>query len=58
MWDLAARTYQLNFPDAVVYRMKASSLSPHRIAEEAGPVELLLASPECTNHSMAKGGSP
>jgi DNA (cytosine-5)-methyltransferase 1 len=58
MWELAAETYRLNFPNAVVYRMKASSLSPHRVAREVGPIDLLLASPECTNHSVAKGNAP
>jgi DNA (cytosine-5)-methyltransferase 1 len=58
MWELAADTYRLNFPDATVYRMKASSLSPHRVLEDVGGIDLLLASPECTNHSVAKGGKP
>ena len=55
MWELATETYHLNFPDATTYRMKASSLSPERVLEEAGKIDLLLASPECTSHSVAKG---
>jgi DNA (cytosine-5)-methyltransferase 1 len=55
MWRLAADTYKLNFPDAIVYRMKASSLSQRRLIEEVGTIDLLLASPECTSHSVAKG---
>jgi DNA (cytosine-5)-methyltransferase 1 len=35
--------------------MKAGSLSPHRVASEVGKIDLLLASPECTSHSVAKG---
>jgi len=58
MWKLAADTYKLNFPDATVYQMSASSLSPHRVLEEVGEIDLLLASPECTNHSVAKGNKP
>lgn len=58
MWELAAETYSLNFPQAIVYRLKASSLSPRRIADEVGGIDLLLASPECTNHSVAKGNKP
>lgn len=58
MWGLAAETYALNYPDAVVYNMKASSLSPHRVYEELGEIDLLLASPECTSHSVAKGNKP
>ena len=55
MWKLATDTYKLNFPDATVYRMKASSLSQQRLLEEVGKIDLLLASPECTSHSVAKG---
>jgi len=58
MWELATETYKLNFPDAVTYRMKASSLSPQRLLDEVGEIDLLLASPECTNHSIARGKRP
>ena len=58
MWELATETYKLNFPDAVTYRMKASSLSPQRLMDEVGEIDLLLASPECTNHSIARGKRP
>lgn len=58
MWDLATETYALNFSDTKIYRMKASSLSPHRVVEEVGNIDLLLASPECTSHSVAKGNKP
>lgn len=58
MWELAMETYKLNFPDAVAYRMKANTLSPQRLLDEAGEIDLLLASPECTNHSIARGNRP
>jgi DNA (cytosine-5)-methyltransferase 1 len=58
MWELATETYKLNFPAAVTYRMKASSLSPQRLADDVGAIDLLLASPECTNHSIARGNRP
>jgi DNA (cytosine-5)-methyltransferase 1 len=58
MWELATETYRLNFPDAVTYCMKASSLTPQRLLEEVGEIDLLLASPECTNHSIARGKRP
>jgi DNA (cytosine-5)-methyltransferase 1 len=58
MWALASETYELNFSDTTTYRMKASSLSPHRVVEEVGNIDLLLASPECTSHSVAKGNKP
>jgi DNA (cytosine-5)-methyltransferase 1 len=58
VWELATKTYAMNFPGANVYRMKASSLSPHRLADEVENIDLLLASPECTSHSVAKGNKP
>ena len=54
-WKLAADTYQMNFPEATVYPMEASILTPQRVAAAVGKVNLLLASPECTSHSVAKG---
>jgi DNA (cytosine-5)-methyltransferase 1 len=54
-WPLAVDTYKLNFPDATVYQMQADSLSPTEVAKEVGEINLLLASPECTSHSVAKG---
>lgn len=55
MWDLAVETYKINFPTASVYQMKADSLSPQRFIKEVGNIDLMLASPECTSHSIAKG---
>jgi DNA (cytosine-5)-methyltransferase 1 len=57
-WDLATETFALNFPDAQVFHGRAENLKPRVIAEKVGTVDLLLASPECTNHSVAKGGLP
>ncbi len=58
MWELATKTYKLNFPDAVTYGMKANRLSPNCLLNDVGRIELLLASPECTNHSIARGNKP
>ncbi len=55
MWDLAVECYQLNFPQAAVYHTRAEDLPPERVLKEAGPIDLILASPECTSHSVAKG---
>ena len=55
MWGLAAETYRLNFRDAVTYETKAHRLPAKRVLEDVGPIHLLLASPECTSHSVAKG---
>lgn len=58
MWDLATEAYAVNFPNAQTYRMKASSLNPQRLRDDVGDIDLLLASPECTSHSVAKGNKP
>lgn len=56
-WRLAAETYCLNFPKAKVFRTKTSSLTPQRVLDDVGKVNLILASPECTSHSVAKGNA-
>lgn len=58
MWAVATETYKLNFPDAITYTMNASSLAPDRVQNDVGSIDLLLASPECTSHSVAKGSRP
>jgi len=53
-WTPAATTYSTNFPDAKVLNGKAEEIDPLE-ALEGQKVDLLLSSPECTNHSPAKG---
>jgi DNA (cytosine-5)-methyltransferase 1 len=57
MWDKACDTYKANFPTAVALNQKVDEINPldHVRRED---VDLLLASPECTNHSVAKGAAP
>ncbi len=55
MWDLAVKCYQLNFSQATVYHTRAEDLAPDKVLKEAGPIDLIVASPECTSHSVAKG---
>lgn len=57
LWPVATETFELNFPKARVFRRRIEYLSARKIREEVGPIELLLASPECTNHSVAKGAA-
>ena len=54
----AAATFQRNFPEATVYTGDLRSLRPKQLRAELGPIDLLLASPECTHHSVAKGAAP
>ncbi|RMD63655.1 DNA cytosine methyltransferase [Candidatus Parcubacteria bacterium] len=60
-WELAGQVFQDNFPEARFYNVDLAKLSHadiRRIREEIGPVDLILASPECTSHSVARGASP
>jgi len=60
-WDLAGKVYQQNFPEA---RFCLGDLAEYSQADleslrrEFGPIDLILASPECTSHSVARGGKP
>jgi DNA (cytosine-5)-methyltransferase 1 len=55
LWSLAGETFQDNFPEATFYEGKIEEVNVTGVAQELGRVDLILASPECTNHSPAKG---
>ncbi|TNE56008.1 MAG: DNA (cytosine-5-)-methyltransferase [Bacteroidetes bacterium] len=57
LWNTAIKVYQDNFPNAKTYEDDLRELDPIKVKEEIGDIDLLLASPECTNHSVAKGGA-
>lgn len=54
-WPLVEHVYKDNFPDAVFYRSKCENISPTRVMQEIGKIDLIIASPECTSHTCAKG---
>jgi len=56
-WDLALRTFKDNFPEARVFSERIQDLSVRRVAAQVRKIDLILASPECTSHSLARGGS-
>lgn len=56
-WDRAADTYKQNFPHTTVFNSRVEELDPHVLAKESA-IDLLLASPECTSHSVARGARP
>ena len=58
VWDLAEKTYSDNFPSTRFYRDRCETLSPAAIKRQIGAIDILLASPECTSHTCAKGASP
>jgi DNA (cytosine-5)-methyltransferase 1 len=58
LWDFATEVYRDNFPDATVVRGDLRSLSPKRLMQRIGRVDALVASPECTHHTCARGSAP
>ena len=58
MWDAATSTFQHNFPEALVKTSRLEEIAPSKLRDEIGDIDILLASPECTNHTCAKGSAP
>ena len=58
VWALAVETFADNFPGAHVMSSSVEAADPRRIVKRTGPIDLLLASPECTSHSCARGARP
>lgn len=57
-WDLAARTFESNFRKATaIHATLTENCGPETIGK-VGRIDLILASPECTNHTCAKGSKP
>lgn len=56
-WDVAVRTHSANHPWARHLQSRIESVRP-RDAFPGGRLDLLVASPECTHHSTARGGRP
>lgn len=56
-WTLARKTYRHNFKDVIYYKHKCETLALERVQQEVGSIQLLIASPECTNHTCAKGSA-
>src|SRR5450759_1746859 len=54
----AVSTYQRNFPRAKAVEMMLDELSGPGDVPNLGKIDLLLASPECTNHTCARGSRP
>lgn len=52
---LAVATYRDNFPKAKVVEGRLDGSNGVGLIGDVGRVDLLLASPECTNHSVARG---
>ena len=56
-WNIAIETNRINHPFEKLYCSTIQNVKP-REAVPSGRLHFLWASPECTNHSRAKGGRP
>lgn len=56
-WPTAIETHQLNHPEARHFVQDIATVRPHLLVPE-GYLDLLMASPTCTHHSVARGGKP
>jgi DNA (cytosine-5)-methyltransferase 1 len=56
--DLARTAYALNFPMARAMHLTLTQSTRAKDLGDLGRVDLLLASPECTNHTCARGSRP
>jgi len=56
-WELATKTYQTNFPGSDVLNKAIEDIDPYTLTSEYSP-DILLTSPECTSHSIARGSKP
>lgn len=55
IWKLAGQVYKDNFPAATFYGGKIQNIRINKIKKKLGKIDLILASPECTSHSVARG---
>ena len=58
MWETAKAVYQDNFPKAEFYCGELEKVEPKKLVKRLGKIDMILASPECTNHSVARGNRP
>lgn len=58
MCPLATETYRANFPATAVVTSRLEDVDVRRLRKRLGDIDILIASPECTNHSCAKGAAP
>ncbi len=58
MWSPAQIAYKANFPKAKIYKDDIRKINAKTIKREIGEIDLIIASPECTSHSVAKGNGP
>ena len=58
LWPLAGEVHDANFPEAEFIQGRLEDHDVDALAKRLGQIDIILASPECTNHSPAKGNKP
>lgn len=58
MDPVAIENFRHNFPNAIGITKRLEGVRLKQLREKIGDIDLLLASPECTNHTCAKGSAP
>ena len=58
MCSAATETFAANFPGALALTSRLEDVCLGTLRREIGDIDILLASPECTSHTCAKGGAP
>jgi DNA (cytosine-5)-methyltransferase 1 len=58
LWPLAGEAHDANFPEAEFISGRLEEQDIDALVDRLGKIDLILASPECTNHSPAKGNKP
>lgn len=54
-WTTAKDTYLDNFKEVLFYQKLIEQINPIDIQKKVGHIDLIIASPECTSHTSAKG---
>jgi DNA (cytosine-5)-methyltransferase 1 len=57
-WPLARDTYKSNFPTVEFLLEKCEAVRLRTLKKNIGAVDLIMASPECTSHTCARGNAP
>jgi DNA (cytosine-5)-methyltransferase 1 len=57
-WELARDTYKSNFPGVHFLLEKCEEVRLPALKKRVGKIDLIMASPECTSHTCAKGNAP
>jgi len=58
LWALAGEVHDANFPEGEFIAGRLEDHDLDTLKKRLGKIDLILASPECTNHSPAKGNKP